>query len=60
MLASDKNELKLSAGRLVQASIKHKFLTQLGKEIKEYRGKGKIKEDYFATHKEQASLYMNY
>ncbi|MFH1698791.1 MAG: hypothetical protein ABH882_07015 [Candidatus Omnitrophota bacterium] len=56
MLASDKNELKLSAGRLVQASIKHKFLTQLGEEIKKYQEKGKIKEDYFATHKEQASL----
>lgn len=57
MLASDKNELKLSAGRLVQASIKHNFLKQLGEEIKKYREEGKIKEDYFATHKEQASLY---
>lgn len=56
MLASDKSELRLSAGRLVQASIKHKFLTQLGEEIKKYIEKGKIKENYFATHKEQASL----
>lgn len=56
MLASDKSELKLSAGRLVQASIKYKFLTQLGEEIKKYIEKGKIKEDYFVTHKEQASL----
>lgn len=56
LLASDASELKLSTGRLVQASIKHKLLTQLGEEIKKYREKGQIKEDYFATYKEQASL----
>jgi len=57
ILASDPNDLKLSAGRLVQACIKSKFLHQLGKELKEYRKKGKIKEDYFATSSNRASLY---
>lgn len=46
----------LSAGKIVQATIKGKLLTQLGKEIEKYREEGKIKEDYFATHKNQASL----
>lgn len=57
ILASDLNEYKLSTGRLIQASINWKFLSQLGKELKEYAQKGRIKEDYFATHKEQSSLY---
>src|SRR3989344_2422229 len=46
----------LSAGRIVQATIKGKLLTQLGREIDKYRKEGRIKEDYFATHKNQASL----
>jgi len=56
ILAADACDLKLTAGRLVQASIKNKFLTQLGEEIKSYSEKGKIKNDFFTTHKEQASL----
>jgi len=56
ILASDLRDIKLSAGRLVQASIKFKLFTQLGKELKEYIKKGKIKENYYATHKNQASL----
>lgn len=46
----------LSAGRLVQATVKGRLLSQLGKEIEKYRGEGKIKEDYFATNKNQAIL----
>lgn len=46
----------LSAGKIVQATVKGKLLTQLGREIEEYRKKGRIKEDYFATHRNQASL----
>lgn len=46
ILVSDTKDWKLSAGRLVQASIKSKLFFQLGKEIKEYIDKGKIKEDY--------------
>lgn len=45
-----------SAGRIVQATVKGKLFKQLGEEIKTYREEGKIKEDYFATHKNQASL----
>lgn len=57
IFVSEKKDWKLSAGKLVQASLKNKLLTQLGKELKEYQEKGKIKEDYFATNKNQASLY---
>lgn len=46
----------LSAGRIVQATVKGKLLTQFGRELERYREEGKIKEDYFATHKNQASL----
>jgi hypothetical protein len=55
-LASDQKDWKLSAGKLVQAAIKGKFLTQLGREIKDYKNAGKIKEDYFASNKNRASL----
>ncbi len=57
IFASNKTDLALSAGRLVQASIKFKLFTQFGRELKGYIKKGKIKEDYFATDKNQASLH---
>lgn len=57
ILASDQKDWKLSAGKLVQSVIKGNLLTQLGREIDKYREEGKIKEDYFATHKNRASLY---
>ncbi|MFH1894675.1 MAG: hypothetical protein ABH813_02140 [Patescibacteria group bacterium] len=57
ILASDLKDWKLSAGKLVQSVIKGNFLTQLGREIEKYRAEGKIKEDYFATHKNRATLY---
>lgn len=56
VLSSGISEYKLSTGRLVQSAIKLRLFTQLGREIKEYQEKGKIKEDYFATNKAQASL----
>lgn len=46
LLVSDTKDYKLSAGHLVQASIKYKLYSQLGKEIKSYIEKGKIKEDF--------------
>ena len=46
LLVSESKDYKLSAGRLVQASIKWKLFSQLGQEIKDYVSKGKIKEDY--------------
>lgn len=56
VLASDLKDYKLIAGRVVQGALKFRLLTQLGRELKELREKGKIKEDYFATHKQQATL----
>ncbi len=56
VLASDQNAYKLSAGRLLQSVVKNNLFTQLGREIAEYRSTGIIKEDYFATHKNQVTL----
>ena len=57
ILSSETKDWKLSAGKLVQATIKGNLLTQLGREIKKYQTEGIIKEDYFATHKTRVSLY---
>lgn len=57
ILSSDAKDWKLSAGKIVQSVIQGNLLTQLGREIKKYREEGKIKEDYFSTHKNRASLY---
>ena len=56
ILSADMSAYRLSAGKLVQAAIKGKLLSQFGQELKQYREEGKIKEDYFATNKNQASL----
>ncbi len=57
ILVSDTKDWKLSAGRLVQASIQWKVFSQLGKEIKDYIDKGKIKEDFLDKELIQQSLY---
>jgi hypothetical protein len=57
ILVSEQNDWKLSAGKLVQATIKGTLLTQLGREIEKYRNEGKIKEDYMITSKNRASLH---
>lgn len=57
MLISDTKDWKLSAGRLVQASIQWKLFSQLGKEIKNYINIGKIKEDFLENELSQQSLY---
>lgn len=56
ILISDRNDWKLSAGRLVQASIKWKLFTQLGKELNDYIKKGKIKEDFLNDDQHKQSL----
>jgi len=56
VLSSDLSDYKFSAGRLIQAAVKGKILTQLGEELKQYRDEGKIKKDYFATSKSRATL----
>lgn len=56
VLISDTNDLKLSAGKVVQAAIKSKFFRQLGEEIKDYQEKGRINEDYLTDPKKFESL----
>lgn len=56
VLASDATHVKLSAGRLVQASIKWKLYTQLGKEVREYIAKGKIREDFLDDSQNEQTL----
>ena len=56
LLASDNAEYGLIAGRLVQGALKVNLFKQFGKELKDLREKGKIKEDYFASHNQQATL----
>lgn len=56
LIISDKTDYKLSAGHLVQAAIKCNLYEQLGREIKYYREKGKIKDDFFSTDKQRATL----
>jgi len=48
---------RLAAGHIVQAALKGRLFEQLGKEIEELRTAGRIKEDYFATHNQQATLH---
>ena len=55
-LLSSEFNLKYSAGKLVQAIQKGKFLEQLGRELNELKQKGKIKEDYFASNNSRATL----
>ncbi|MES2623186.1 MAG: hypothetical protein V4576_02130 [Patescibacteria group bacterium] len=57
LLVSDKKNLTLSAGKIIQAAIKGNLITQIGIEIVKYRKEGRIKEDYFATNKSRATLY---
>lgn len=56
VFASDKKDWKLSAGHLIQATIKGNLLTQLGNEIKKYQGEGKIKENFLESDINRASL----
>ena len=56
VLVSDSKDWKLSAGHLIQASIKWKLFSQLGKEIKDYIEKGKIKENYLENETSKQSL----
>lgn len=56
VLASDKKDWKLSAGHLIQATIKSSLLTQLGNEIKKYQSEGKIKENFLESDINRASF----
>lgn len=56
ILISEKRDFKLSAGKIIESTIKGNLFTQLGREITDYRDKGLIKEDYFATQRNRATL----
>lgn len=56
LLVSDTKDYKLSAGHLVQASIKCDLYSQVGKEIKKYIENGKIKEDFLGEEFNKKSL----
>lgn len=56
VLVSDKKDWKLSAGHLIQATIKGNLLTQLGNEIKKYQDDGKIKENFLESDINRASF----
>jgi hypothetical protein len=56
ILISETKDWKLSAGRLVQASIQSKLYTQLGREIGDYIEKGKIKEDFLDNDHSRQSI----
>jgi len=56
ILVSETKDWKLSAGYLIQASIKWKLFSQLGKEIKSYIEKGKIKEEFLDKDQNKQSL----
>jgi len=55
-LSSDTNDKKLAAGHIIQSIFKGNLINQFGRELNNFREKGLIKEDYFATHKQQATL----
>jgi hypothetical protein len=57
ILSAEGDSLKLASGKVVQAVLKGRLLSQLGKQIHEFRQCGKIKEDYFATHNQQSTLH---
>jgi hypothetical protein len=54
---SDPKNLVLSAGRLVQATLKFQLLTKLGEEIEKYRSEGKIKDNYLEQPSDQQAFY---
>lgn len=56
LLVSDRNDLILMGSRLVQSAFKVNLFKQLGREMQELRKTGQIKEDYFATNQDQATL----
>lgn len=56
LLSSQRSDLIFSAGKIAQGMAKGQLLIQLGRELKMYQEKGKIKEDYLATNKSRVSL----
>jgi hypothetical protein len=49
LLSMGRSDAVLATGRIAQAALRGKILTQLGREIRQLVEKGKIKEDYAST-----------
>jgi hypothetical protein len=49
-------EMVLIGGRIIQAALKKNLYEQFGHELSELIKKGKIKQDFFATHNQQSTL----
>lgn len=56
LLSSAPTKWIKSAGHLVQGWIACNFFEQFGRELKDYVEKGKVKENFFSTGAQQASL----
>ena len=57
LLASDKKDLILSSGRIVQGVLSGQKLSQLGREIEEFRRKGMIDNNCFSNEKNRDTFY---
>jgi hypothetical protein len=56
LLATNNREKFLVAGRLLQGTFNFSLIDQFKKEINELIERGKIKENYYATKNQQATL----
>ncbi|MFO0718925.1 MAG: hypothetical protein U0522_02775 [Candidatus Paceibacterota bacterium] len=56
ILGSESTEWKMSAGRIIQSALKGNLLTCLGNELKKYKDKGEIKDDFLATDATRMAL----
>ena len=58
ILSSDKQQLILSAGKVIQAIRGGGFLKTLEKEFREYRDKGRIKDEYLVSDQAKNNLQI--
>lgn len=56
ILGSESAEWKMSAGRIIQSALKGNLLTCLSNELKKYKDKGEIKDDFLATDANRMAL----
>ncbi len=54
--ASERKELKLSIGHILQRALAGRFLSTLQKEWQQFKEKGRIKDDYEQTEQHRACL----
>jgi len=56
VLSASLSDLKLSIGKVLQAGVKGRMLSQFGEELRDYAKKGAIKKDYLESAINQHSL----